>query len=177
MKALRKELQLTQRQLSMLIGVSQPLLALYERELRQLPAEASHKLSELQLLLQQASLHKKELRIPPQKAVRDKVDALLKKHQRRANHTALRLGRELEQLQERYNKLLQRLTVIQTLMQKTERATHPEGLLENMEMEALNEMAHCCPEKQALLQYRISLSNAWQQLAREAYTGVREEEE
>lgn len=168
MNALRKELQLTQRQLSLLIGVSQPLLALYERGLRSLPTKALLRLAELQLLLQQALLQKKKPRLPQQKALQNKVNKLLKDHQQRAAYTAMRLGRELERMQERYGKLLQRLTVIQALVKKVPPATTEKSLLENMEQEVLGEIMHCCPEKQALIEYRLSLFNAWQRVAREA---------
>lgn len=175
MNTLRKELQLSQRQLSMLIGVSQPLLALYERGLRSLPTKALLKLAKLQLLLQQAALQKKQPRIPQQKTLQTRMTKLLSDHQQRAAYTVMRLGRELERMQDRHGKLLQRLTVIRTLAKEAPPATREKSLLENMEQEVLSKILHCCPEKQALIRYRISLSNAWKEAAREAHENMKEE--
>lgn len=58
MKTIRTQLQLTQRELAALLGISASMLCMYEKGQRNLPAKATLKLAQLQLQLQQKPLQK-----------------------------------------------------------------------------------------------------------------------
>ncbi len=158
MKNLRTEMKLTQRELAALTGVSTSIISLYEKGLRSLPAKVSIKLTELSVIQQQMSRHRKARVAPTLQFLpsqKNKLDALLQSDMSKAAFDTLRYNRTLEQMQERYTALLAKLELIQPLKQAAETGTTRMAILEWMEILTLDKMQRCSPVKQAAVQYRL----------------------
>lgn len=168
MKAIRKNLHLTQRELAGLLGISNSVIALYERGQRNLPSKATEKLVALQLLFQQTGLQKtapKYKVTSRQQAQQLKVEKMLKAHVQRAAAKALHTSQVLSQMQERYDQLLKKMELIQHLLQQSLPATRERSLLENMELDVLEALDRCGPARQAVAAYRLAILKGRQQVA------------
>ena len=168
MKTIRTQLQLTQRELAALLGISASMLCMYEKGQRNLPAKATLKLAQLQLQLQQKPLQKTIPGTPlnsRQQAHVLKVEKVLNAHARKAPADALHIGLLLSRMQERYNRLYQKLAFIQGLMQTAAPATRQMSLLQNMELDVLAGMDHCGPARQQVATYKLATLKGRQQAA------------
>ena len=168
MKALCNQWHLTQRELAALIGVSNSVIAMYEKGRRSLPAKAALKLATLQMAMQQNDNVKKTPSIKlfsRRHAQHHKAQKLLKAHAQKAAADALRISQELERMQLQHRQLEKKLDFLQALMAQAQPGTRQMSLLENLELDVLDAMEQCCPAKQELAAYKISLCNARQQAA------------
>lgn len=168
MKKIRTQLQLTQRELAALLGISPSSICMYEKGQRNLPPKAALKLAQLQLQLQQKSLQKA---IPAtalnsrQQAHLLKVEKVLNAHARKAAATALHISLLLSRMQERYNRLYQKLAFIRELMQEAVPGTRQLSLLQNMELDVLAAMDYCGPARQQVATYKLATLKGRQQAA------------
>ncbi|ANH82476.1 hypothetical protein A8C56_17220 [Niabella ginsenosidivorans] len=164
MKTIRTQLQLTQRELAALLGISASIICMYEKGQRNLPAKAL-KLAQLQLQLQQTPLQKTAKLHARQQAHLLKVEKVLNAHARKAAADALCISLLLSKMQERYNLLCRKLAFIQELMQEATPATRQMSLLQNMELDVQAAMDHCGPARQQVAAYKLATLKARQQAA------------
>lgn len=168
MKAIRKNLHLTQRELAGLLGVSNSVIALYERGQRSLPSKATEKLVALQLLFQQTGQQRSTPHYKVtsrQQAQLLKVEKMLKAHAQRAAAKALHTSQVLSRMQDRYQQQLKKMELVQQLLQQTQPATRERSFLDNMELDVLEALDHCGPARQAVATYQLAILKARQQVA------------
>lgn len=174
MKSIRTQLNLTQRELAELIGVSPSIICLYEKGLRNLPAHAALQLSQLQLLMQAApdafgtarqKLQPDSKTIARQQARQAKAEKRLKAHARKAAFEAVRIAHQLSKMEKRHQQLTQKLLVIQQLMQAARPGTRRMSFLENMETAVEEGLDQCCPVQQLEMKYQLLILKAQQQAA------------
>lgn len=163
MKDLRTEIGFTQRELAALAGVSPGIISLYEKGLRSLPANVATKLTEIKAVQQQmdgrrkAKIYRYPQFIPEQKK---RLERTLHSDISKATFDVLRYNRTLQEMQERYGVLLNKLELIQPLKQAAEPGTTKMAVLEWMEILTLDKMQHCSPVKQSAIQYRLLMCEA-----------------
>ncbi|MBZ4192162.1 helix-turn-helix transcriptional regulator [Niabella beijingensis] len=168
MKLLRTQLQLSQQELADLIDVSRSTITMYEKGWRNLPSAAMVKLVQLELLHQQLQLKKtvpnKQLQTFLQLRML-KVEKVLNAHARRAAADALTISFTLSHMQERYAQLQQKLAFVHHLMEDAAPDTRQMIRLRNMELNVLEAMDSCSPDRQLVAQYKLSTLKARQQAA------------
>lgn len=168
MKSLRAQLHLSQQELADLLGVSRPTITLYEKGLRNLPYKCSMKLFKLQSLLLEGA----QQRIMPHRALAEqeflqftKMEKGLHAHARKAAAQALHITMRLARMQERYELLVKKLNLVQSLLQDAQPATKQMALLLKMEADVLDAIKACAPARQMAASYRIQVLQARQRAA------------
>ncbi|ANH82182.1 hypothetical protein A8C56_15485 [Niabella ginsenosidivorans] len=162
MKAFRETLQLTQRDMAGLLGVSQAVITLYEKNNRNLPEAANRRL----LLLTQAWLKNRKRKEPPPAAV-------LKTIQRQEEETTLqsinqaaalsfkikRLNLQLAAMQGRYRCIVEKYLLVQS-WQEQDLGKGPQLYLEVMKASLVAGLEACNPSKQMLMAIKIDTFRA-----------------
>ncbi|MBO9595469.1 MAG: helix-turn-helix transcriptional regulator [Niabella sp.] len=168
MKLLRIQLQLSQRELADLINVSRSTITMYEKGWRNLPSEAMIKLLQLEALHQQLALKKttssRQLQTFLQPRMQ-KVEKALNAHAQRAAADATRVAYKLTQMQQQYAQLHQKLAFVHHLMEAAAPGSRQLSRLQDMEENVLDAMSSCSPDRQLVVQYKLSLLKARQQAA------------
>jgi len=175
MKDLRTKLLLTQQELALLTGVSVSVISMYEKGLRSLPARAggiTSKMYERMYLAQtQPVAGRGELPARAQRQLLN-VQHMLKAHARKAADKQRYWDRLLGNMRLRYDRLTQKLAFIQGMMQEAGPDPRKMELLKNMETRVLQFMDGCGPAKQLVLEYRLSVLKARQEVALQMQAGL-----
>ncbi|WP_018627680.1 helix-turn-helix domain-containing protein [Niabella aurantiaca] len=177
MKYFRTQLHLTQQELAFLLGVSQSLLSMYEKDLRELPDRASHKQAQLEWELhqfqQQKSMPDPREALRQQKKMR-KLEKLLDNQAREAEEDILRIDEALDKMKERQKQLDLKLAFIKRLMAAGGPWQEDKDLLQNMALGAEVALDGCDPVRQQEVAYKLLLLKARMKAARQIQRVVKQ---
>ncbi|MCF3112068.1 helix-turn-helix transcriptional regulator [Niabella sp. CC-SYL272] len=170
MKTLRSQWGLTQEELAALIGVTRGLLSMYESGRRQLPTPASIRLAELYLLLQQPSTSKLHSTALQQRQLEQqtKTAKLLNDRAGKAAMEAARAARVLDNMQQRYEQLSQKMLLVQAALPTAVPGSLQKTALLYMESKLMDAMDRCSPARQAWVAYKRAACIAVEQAALKA---------
>ncbi|WP_300604034.1 helix-turn-helix transcriptional regulator [Niabella sp.] len=170
----RQETQFNQTELAALLGVSKSMISMHEKGERPLPLEAERMLLALQktwsLFLQEGPLPGHHVAAKP--AGFERLRLLLNTCTQRAAADAVRYSQQIEKISDTRRALEQKQRFLYYLMQQEAAAVVPLPVLKNLELDIRNRMKNCCIENQRILVFRLNLSTALQQTAREAGNGL-----
>ncbi|WP_300601847.1 helix-turn-helix transcriptional regulator [Niabella sp.] len=170
MKYFRTQLHLSQRELAAFLGISQSLLSMYEKDLRELPAGASLKLSQLQLQLQQFQRQKPapdpKRSLHTQKSML-KLEKLLNRQILKAENDAERLGDVLDKMKEQQKQLELKLAFIKRLMEKDGPWPEDMSWMRNTALDARADLDGCDTAQQQPVIYKLLLLKAKLEVARQ----------
>ncbi|WP_157098047.1 hypothetical protein [Niabella ginsenosidivorans] len=167
MKQFMKETGFTIRELAGLFGVSHSVVGHHLKGNRSLPTAALIQFTQLQGDWQAFCKSDCKEAIPVTHArskIRQQAARFWKQEVATASFEVARLSRLLEQQQQRYRKLEAKLRFI-ILQRKIYTDKGRTLFLKIREDAVLQSMNNCCPEKQAILQYRLELAKQREQLA------------
>ncbi|MCF3110709.1 helix-turn-helix transcriptional regulator [Niabella sp. CC-SYL272] len=177
MKYFRAQLHLTQQELAVFLGISQSLLSMYEKNLRELPVQASLKLARLELELhqfqQQKAISDLKHALHQQKNMR-KLETLLNRQARQAEWNLLRLSEALDKMKERQKQLDLKLAFIKRLMTPGSSWLEDKPLLQNMMLDAEAALDGCDVACQQRMTYQLLLLKSRIKIMRQAQETVRQ---
>lgn len=177
MKYFRAQLHLTQQELAAFLGVSQSLLSMYEKDLRELPTQASLKLARLTLELQQFQQQKA---VPDLKeALREQkkmqqLERLLDRQARKAEEDLLRLAAALDNMKQQQKQLSLKRRFIKKLMMPGSSWIEDKPLLQNMELDAEAALDSCDLVCQQRMACKLLLLKARMKAARQVQNTVKQ---
>ncbi|WP_300603865.1 helix-turn-helix transcriptional regulator [Niabella sp.] len=168
MKAIRKEFNLSQQELALLLNVSRSTIAMFENGLRALPARASKQWTQLLLLWQEYG--------PKNQLPRGDQNQYLKVQQKesmnrlnaqvqRAAARSVSLAQQLAQQETQYPFLVKRMHLLKALMRETPAGSSQMALLKNRAELTQIQLAACCPQRRQLLVFRLQALTALQKAA------------
>ncbi|MBO9595652.1 MAG: helix-turn-helix transcriptional regulator [Niabella sp.] len=175
MKYFRAQLHLTQQELAVFLGVSQTLLSMYEKNLRELPTQASLKLARLELELhqfqQQKAVPDSKEALQGQKRMQQ-LERLLDRQARKAEVDLLRLDAALDNMRQQQKQLDLKLAFIKRLMTPGSPWLEDKPLLQNMELDAEAALNSCDLACQQRMAYKLLLLKARAKAARQVQQTV-----
>lgn len=168
MKKIRKDLNLSQQELALLLNTSRSAIAMYEKGLRDLPAAAALKWMQLQLQWQE-DRRKPNLLRPLQNAhvtvLQEQSLTQLNAQEQRAAARTVSITQQLSQLEERHRLLLQKLYFLKELLSETPAHSRQAELLKNRMQHTLICLAQCSPARRQLLAVKLQVVAARQKAA------------
>ncbi|WP_018629984.1 helix-turn-helix transcriptional regulator [Niabella aurantiaca] len=168
MKEIRKNLNLSQQELALLLNVSRSTIAMYEKGLRPLPPEASLKWMKMQQQWQE-NQRKPNLLRPGQNSYltvqQEQCLAFLNAQAQRAAIRSVSVTQQLAALEDQHRILLQKLHFLKELLEETPRGSRQAELIGNRMQHTLIGLAYCGPERRQLLSYKLQVLTAQQKAA------------
>lgn len=168
MQEIRKNLNLSQQELALLLNVSRSTISKYEKGLRSLPAEASLKWMKMQQQWQE-NQRKPDLLRPRQNSYltvqQEHCLAILNALAQRAAVRSVSVTQQLSALEEQHRILLQKLFFLKELLKETSHGSRQAELIGNRMQHTLIGLAGCGPERRQLLSYKLQVLAAQQKAA------------
>lgn len=168
MRQMRKDLDLSQQELALMLNVSRSAIALYEKGLRPLPAKAGIKWAEMQLLWQR----QQHLTQPPRNIEKHFIIArhrqslsLLNLHLQRAAARSISITQQLTGMEQQYQRQVRKLHFLKGIMENSQPGSRQMQLLQNREQQALGVMSGCCPQRRQMLAFQLQVLQARQKAA------------
>jgi len=168
MKEIRKNLGLSQQELALLLNVSRSVVAMHEKGMRNLPAEASLKWMKMQLLWQEQRRNPSLLHTGSNTYVslqQEQSLTLLNAQVQRAAARSISVAQQLALLEEQHRLLLQKLHFLKEILAQTPRGSRQAALIKNRVQDTLIGLAGCSPGRCQLLRYQLQVLTAQQKAA------------
>lgn len=168
MKKIRKDLNLSQQDLALLLHVSRSTIAMYEKGMRSLPSKATEKWCRLQALWQQGLARKLPVvTMTNSHHYQQQHQALLQLNDRvqRAAARKVSLTLRLAHMETQHSSLGLKLYVLRNLMEDALPGSRQLQLLKNREQMALIRLAGCCPARRQWLAFQLQVLTTEQKAA------------
>ena len=168
MREIRKNLNLSQQELALLLNVSRSAIAMYEKGQRPLPAAASLKWMKIQLHWQE-NRHRCGLLLPAPNTyltVQQEACAMLLNVQlQKAAARCVSITQQLSVMEKLHLQLMQKLRFLKEVLDETPKGSRQAELLKNRMQYTLIGLAQCCPGQRELLNYKLKVLTAQQKAA------------
>lgn len=168
MKEIRKSLGLSQQELALLLNVSRSAIAMHEKGMRSLSAEASLKWVKMQLLWQEQRRNPSLLQPGSNTYVtvqQEQSLTLLNAQLQRAAARSISIAQQLAILEEQHRLLLQKLRFLKEMLAQTPRGGRQAAFIKNRMQHTLIGLAGCGPGRCQLLRYQLQVLTAQQKAA------------
>lgn len=168
MKKIRQELGFSQQDMALLLNISRSTVSMYEKGRRHLPAKATEKWTELQLLWQE---HHRKTLLPRNsensflRVQHSHSLSLLDDHVQRAAARSIGLTQQLSRMEAEHARLVKKLHFLRGLMAGTQKHSRELALLKNREQQTFLSLAACCPQRRQLLAFRLQVLQSQQKAA------------